>query len=152
MATLVPAEWAHRVIKLEDNYLAGRIRHGWTGNETADAIVWNGCPRRVVNVEEIVRSEIRIERDTEQPVLTHRVGVHREIRGRAQHPVFDHAYLAALLANEYAAIRQQLHARDARHAGRHFRRDKAIGQLLRVRGHLQAQENCENQEGMKTMT
>ena len=62
-------------------------------------------------------------------MLTKRVGIDRQIRRRAQHAVFDNANSAALLADEYAAVGQQRHARDAYHAGGNLCDGKTFGNL-----------------------
>ena len=58
-----------------------------------------------------------------------RVSVDRQIRRRAEQVVFDDANLAALLADEYAAVGQQRHARDAYHAGGNLCDGKTFGNL-----------------------
>ena len=60
--------------------------------------------------------EIGVERNAEQPALAGGIDPHRQKRRREQRAVLDDAELAALLRDEEAPVRRELHRR---RVGRH---------------------------------
>ena len=82
----------------------------------------------------MIGRERRIERDAEQAALAGRVDGHGQERRRQQRAVLDHAQAAALLTDEQAAVRRELHRRRARQAARDQRFAEARRQRRGVDG------------------
>src|SRR3954470_18617795 len=90
---------AAEIVELEDRQ---RTRHGHVslGPKSNDLVVGRKAVRREVEINETVRTELGIERNSQQAALARRVGVHRHKRVRKQHALFDYPHLTRLLANK----------------------------------------------------
>ena len=103
---------AAEIVEFENYDFTAGVRHVWVGHaggETTDAIVNLGCGRGVVNVDEIVRGEVRIEGDAQQAALA--IGINRQRHKGCcqQRAISDNPQLSALLANKDAAVRRKSH-------------------------------------------
>jgi hypothetical protein len=115
---------AAEVIQPQDERLAAGDRGVTFGREPAHAVVPRGRADGVINVNEAVRAEVRIERDAEQAALAHGIDADRDERCRQQDTVLDDAKLTILLADEDPAIRREGHGCRAGDPAR----DKRLGE------------------------
>ena len=114
---------ATQVVEVEQNLLASGRGNVAIGGEPADAIVNGRGRRRVVDVDELIGRELRIEGDAEQAALADGADGDRQERRRQQDAVLDDAKAAALLRHEQTPVGRELHggrtgqaARDERFA------------------------------------
>ena len=115
------------------NFAAGH-RYVAVRGKAADAIVDGRAGGGVVDVDETVGLEVRVEGDPEQPAFPRGIHRDREERRGEQRPVLDHAQLAALLADEETTVRSELHRG---RVGRQLDED-AVHEAARHRGRVPA--------------
>ena len=123
---------AAQVVEVEDDDLAAGHGDVAVGGEAADAIVNGGRRRRVVDVDELVGREVRIEGDAEQAALADGVDGECKKRRRQQRAVLDDAQPAALLGDEEAAVGRELHRGRTRQAARDERFGEPVGHRRRL--------------------
>ena len=117
-------------IELEDHRLAAGGRDVAGGGEAADAVVRRRAGHRVVDVDERVAGEGRVEGDPDQAPLAGGIHRQREERRGQQRPVLDDAHAPRLLADEDAAVGRDRHRGRAGDAAG----DEHLGKAGRKRG------------------
>src|SRR5437660_4039844 len=98
---------ATQVIQIHQHDLAPSRGYVAVRRESADAVMnWRGADR-VVNINELIRAEVWIERDTEQPAFARRRHRERHKWRGQERPIFYHAELSVLLADEQPPVRRK---------------------------------------------
>ena len=96
-------------IDVEQDGLGRRIGGVADDGEAADAVVSDGCRRGVVQIDEAIRRERRVERDTVEAPLAVAVDGQRDHRVRQQRAVLDLSELTALERDEDAIVGSNRH-------------------------------------------
>lgn len=109
-STAVVIRGAAQVVEVEQHHFThARVDDIAIGSKSADPVVNRRRRRGVVDVDELVAREVRIEGKAEQLALAGRIDAECQKRRRQQHTVLDHAQLTTLLCHEQPAIRRKIH-------------------------------------------
>ena len=117
-------------IEIEQIHLAARHRQVAVGGEAADAVMHHRRRGRVININEVVGGEGRVQSDADQAALPRGIDRHGdERRGQEVAGVVDYPQAAALLGHKDPPVRRRFHGgragqpRAERHLGEARRQD-----------------------------
>src|SRR5688572_20635760 len=124
------AQW----IEFQDNRLASCQDNITISGEPADAIMNRRGRHRVVQIEIVIGGKIRIQSDPDKASFAGKAYRQLHECSGEQYIVFYYPKFAALLSNEYAAIRRESHCRRVNNAIRYQHSGKICGKNLCVNG------------------
>lgn len=110
-AAAVVASVGAQGVDVQQVDLAAGNRSNSISREPAYPIVGGRAGNRVINVNILVRREIRIDRDAQQSALVGRINVQAEKRRVQEMAIFEDPQLASLLGHEQAAVGREGHCR-----------------------------------------
>src|SRR5438105_5353789 len=99
------------IVEIQKDEFAADYGNVTTRRKSADTIVSRRPGHCVIDINEIIGGEIRIERHAKQTTFARRINGHREERRREQRSIFYHPQLSALMADEQTTIRSKVHRR-----------------------------------------
>src|SRR5215204_2024648 len=100
---------AAEIVQFENDHFTSSHDDIAVRGKTIDTIVSRRGGNGVIEIEKVVAGKVWIESDTKQTAFATRIDIQRDERRRQKDTILNHAQAAALLANEDAAVRRDLH-------------------------------------------